>query len=406
MRHQRSGKKLGRDSAHRKALYSNLAGALIEHGRIQTTEAKAKAVKPFAEKMITLGKRGDLHARRQALAALRSNNVVHLLFADVAPRFAERPGGYTRIVRLGQRQGDAAEMVYLELVDFEPTPSALALSRCEALQGLFGDRLYVELQRHGMAAERLAEPGLIELAYARGIALVAANEPFFAARDDYEAHDALLCIAEGRLISEPERRHLTPEHRFKTRAEMMALFTDLPEALANSVAIAQRCNLTIPLGRNYLPDYPTPAGITIEAHLHAEFAAAVLQDVEQRVARAAAEAVAADAVGGAAEMDLDVVPVGKVPDDGAVALAVIAFERVERLVGEHHAEAEGVVRPVPLVDRDVPTRPGLLRQQREVQAAGPATDHAHLHGTTAVASISRRASSSIRPLTCTTAMVG
>jgi len=129
MRHQRSGKKLGRDSAHRKALYSNLAGALIEHGRIRTTAAKAKAVKPFAEKMITLGKRGDLHARRQALAALRSNDVVHQLFAEVAPRFAERPGGYTRIVRIGPRQGDAAEMVYLELVDFEPTPSQYALAR-------------------------------------------------------------------------------------------------------------------------------------------------------------------------------------------------------------------------------------------------------------------------------------
>ena len=131
MRHQRSGKKLGRDSAHRKALYSNLAGALIEHGRIETTEAKAKAVKPFAEKMITLGKRGDLHARRQALAALRSNHVVHQLFADVAPRFAERPGGYTRIVRIGPRQGDAAEMVYLELVDYEPVQrrSRRALAR-------------------------------------------------------------------------------------------------------------------------------------------------------------------------------------------------------------------------------------------------------------------------------------
>ena len=126
MRHAKSGKKLGRDSAHRKALYSNLAGALIEHGRIETTEAKAKAVKPFAEKMITLGKRGDLHARRQALAALRSNDVVHRLFADVAPRFAERPGGYTRIVRIGPRQGDAAEMVYLELVDFEPAATPLA----------------------------------------------------------------------------------------------------------------------------------------------------------------------------------------------------------------------------------------------------------------------------------------
>ena len=131
MRHRRAGKKLGRDSAHRKALYSSLAGALIEHGRIKTTVAKAKAVKPFAEQMITLGKRGDLHARRLALAELRSQDVVHQLFADVAPRFAERPGGYTRIVKLGPRLGDAAEMVYLELVDYEPagaSPSATTAS--------------------------------------------------------------------------------------------------------------------------------------------------------------------------------------------------------------------------------------------------------------------------------------
>ena len=120
MRHHRAGKKLGRDASHRKALYANLAGSLIEHGRIKTTEAKAKAVKPFAEQMITLGKRGDLHARRLALAELRSQDVVHVLFADVAPRFADRPGGYTRIVKLGPRQGDAAEMVFLELVDYEP----------------------------------------------------------------------------------------------------------------------------------------------------------------------------------------------------------------------------------------------------------------------------------------------
>jgi large subunit ribosomal protein L17 len=126
MRHQRAGKKLGRAPAHRKALYSNLAGALIEHGRIQTTEAKAKAVKPFAEKMITLGKRGDLHARRQALSELRSQDVVHRLFADVAPRFSERPGGYTRIIKLGPRQGDAAEMVYLELVDYDAAAAGSA----------------------------------------------------------------------------------------------------------------------------------------------------------------------------------------------------------------------------------------------------------------------------------------
>ncbi len=122
MRHQRSGKKLGRDAAHRKALYSNLAGALIEHGRIRTTVTKAKAVKPIAEQMITLGRRGDLHARRQAVAFLRSKDVVHKLFAEVGPRYKDRPGGYSRIIKIGPRPGDAAEMAYLELVDEPITP--------------------------------------------------------------------------------------------------------------------------------------------------------------------------------------------------------------------------------------------------------------------------------------------
>src|ERR671932_2377162 len=120
MRHHRAGKKLGRNSAQRRALYSGLAGSLIEHGRIETTEAKAKAVKPIAEKMISLGRRGDIHARRQALAFLRSQDVVYKLFSDVGPRFEDRPGGYSRIVKLGTRQGDSAEMVYLELVDHRP----------------------------------------------------------------------------------------------------------------------------------------------------------------------------------------------------------------------------------------------------------------------------------------------
>jgi large subunit ribosomal protein L17 len=120
MRHQHTGKKLGRDSAHRRALYANLACSLIEHGRIKTTEAKAKAVKPLAEQMITLGRRGDLAARRLAISKLRSVDVVHILFSEVAPRFADRPGGYSRIVKIGPRPGDAAEMVYLELVDYVP----------------------------------------------------------------------------------------------------------------------------------------------------------------------------------------------------------------------------------------------------------------------------------------------
>ena len=117
MRHARSGKKLGRDMAHRKALYANLAGQVIEYGRIKTTVTKAKAVKPIAEQLITLGRRGDIHARRQAVAFLRSKDVVHKLFAEVGPAFAERPGGYLRITRIGPRPGDSAEMAYLELVD-------------------------------------------------------------------------------------------------------------------------------------------------------------------------------------------------------------------------------------------------------------------------------------------------
>ena len=124
MRHQRTGKKLGRDAAHRKALYANLAGALIEHGRIRTTVTKAKAVRPIAEQMITLGRRGDLHARRRATAFLRSRDVVHMLFAEVAPRFKDRSGGYTRIVRIGPRSGDSAEMAYLEFVEEPAAPRA------------------------------------------------------------------------------------------------------------------------------------------------------------------------------------------------------------------------------------------------------------------------------------------
>lgn len=105
-------------------MYANLAAALIEHGRITTTQAKAKAVRPFVEKLVTLGKRGDLAARRQAVATLRDRWIVNELFDFVAPRFEDRPGGYTRIVKLGPRPGDAAPMVYLEFVDHVPEAKA------------------------------------------------------------------------------------------------------------------------------------------------------------------------------------------------------------------------------------------------------------------------------------------
>jgi len=117
MRHQKTRNKLSRDSAHRKALLMNLSKELIEHERIKTTEAKAKAVKPEVEKLITLAKRGDLHARRQALSTLAQDKfAVHKLFVEVAPRYADRDGGYTRILKLGPRGSDATEMVFIELV--------------------------------------------------------------------------------------------------------------------------------------------------------------------------------------------------------------------------------------------------------------------------------------------------
>jgi large subunit ribosomal protein L17 len=117
MRHLKAGRKLNRSSAHRKALFRNLVTSLLEHEQVKTTDAKAKAVRPIVDRMITLGKRGTLHARRQALSFVRSEDVVKKLFDDVAPRFRERPGGYTRIVKLGVRRGDAAAMSVVELVD-------------------------------------------------------------------------------------------------------------------------------------------------------------------------------------------------------------------------------------------------------------------------------------------------
>ena len=117
MRHQKTRHKLSRDSAHRKALLRNLSKEVIQHERIKTSEAKAKAVKPEVEKLITLAKRGDLHARRQALSALGQDKfTVHKLFEEVAPRYTARSGGYTRILKLGPRRSDSTEMVFLELV--------------------------------------------------------------------------------------------------------------------------------------------------------------------------------------------------------------------------------------------------------------------------------------------------
>src|SRR6187397_123081 len=179
---------------------------------------------------------------------------------------AARPEGYRSLMRLNSRAfletpanepprlkaewlaGETAGIIALTGGPGGPLDGALAAgqshlaaNRLDVLLELFGDRLYVELQRHGTPSERRAEPGLIDLAYGKSVPLVATNEPYFAAVQDYEAHDALICIAEGRLLAETERRQLTPEHRFKSRAEMVERFADLPEAVASTVEIARRC---------------------------------------------------------------------------------------------------------------------------------------------------------------------
>ena len=117
MRHRMKTVKLQRDASHRKALLANLVCSLIEHRRIRTTLAKAKALRPVAEKMVTLGKRGDLHARRQAVAALGQKEAVKKLFEEIAPASKDRQGGYTRIIKLGPRKSDSAPMAFLEWVD-------------------------------------------------------------------------------------------------------------------------------------------------------------------------------------------------------------------------------------------------------------------------------------------------
>ncbi|MEI6214777.1 MAG: 50S ribosomal protein L17 [Desulfuromonadales bacterium] len=123
MRHNKSGRRLGRKTSHREAMFRNMVTSLLTHEKITTTDAKAKEIRVVAERMITLGKRGDLHAMRQAASVIREKSVVTKLFSTIAPRYQDRPGGYTRIVKLGVRQGDAAPLSLIELVEAEMKPA-------------------------------------------------------------------------------------------------------------------------------------------------------------------------------------------------------------------------------------------------------------------------------------------
>src|SRR4030088_1258291 len=198
---------------------------------------------------------------------------------------AARERGYRSLMRLNSRafletpvhqaphikfewlEGDAEDLIALTggpegpiALAISADHAALAATRCDRLASLFGDRLYIELQRHGIDKERRAEAALVDLAYAKGFPLVATNEPYFATTDDYEAHDALLCIAGGRPLPETDREQLPPDHRFKTRAEMAVLFADVPEALASTIEIAERCSFRPTTRKPTLPPFTVGAG--------------------------------------------------------------------------------------------------------------------------------------------------
>jgi len=176
---------------------------------------------------------------------------------------------------------------------FADNHGAVATARARRLREIFGDRLYVEVQRHGTTQEKLVEPQLIDLAYSEDLPLVATNECYFAEREDFEAHDALLCIAEGRYLNEDDRRRVTPEHYFKSAADMAKVFADLPEALTHTVEIARRCTFRPRGHKPILPNFvQTRADATAEERAEAESAEFARQAQDGLATRLAATPLA------------------------------------------------------------------------------------------------------------------
>ncbi|HYP57299.1 MAG TPA: DNA polymerase III subunit alpha, partial [Beijerinckia sp.] len=228
-------------------------------GALEFSEKLSKeGVQPVAGLQITLdfGDGAAMAPRGEESGAGRANLVLlaqdaagygNLMYIASRAWLDPEPGNPPH-VRLQRLEGRTQGLIALSGGPSGPLDRAFAggrpeigSARAECLARLFENRFYIEIQRHGLPSEREIEPRLLDLAYRSSLPLVAANEAFFAAASDYEAHDALICIAEGTVIGDGARRQLTPEHRFKTRAEMIALFADLPEATRNSVEIAMRC---------------------------------------------------------------------------------------------------------------------------------------------------------------------
>jgi DNA polymerase III subunit alpha len=251
---------------------NNLFGALEFSDKLAN-----KGVQPVTGMQITLdfqdgaamAPRGEAGAGHASIVLLAQDAIGYLNLMHIASRAWLDPNpGDPPHVGIERLEGRTEGLIALTGGPDGPLDRAfardraeLAVGRAAALARLFPSRLYVEIQRHDLGTERAIEPRLLDLAYRVSLPLVAANEVFFAAVSDYEAHDALICIAEGTVVSDGARRQLSPEHRFKTRAEMIALFADVPEAVRNSVEIALRCAYR-PLSRK--PILPRFAGRGIE----------------------------------------------------------------------------------------------------------------------------------------------
>jgi len=243
----------------------------------------------------------------------------------------------------------------------------IAVERLKVLEKIFCDRLYVELQRHGLQPEIGAEPALLDLAYARALPIVATNEAYFASPDDYEAHDALLCIAAGSYVTEDKRRRLSREHYFKTGEQMAELFADLPEALANSVEIAKRCAFR-PKGRKpILPRFVAAApGTSEEEQLRLETAELAAQAEAGLEARLAATALAPGCTAGDYKQrlafEIDVISKMKFPGYFLIVADFIKWAKANGIaVGPGRGSGAGSVVAWSLTITDLdPLRFGLL----------------------------------------------
>jgi large subunit ribosomal protein L17 len=200
------GPRLGGSPAHERLLLANLATALFEHGRITTTEAKAKRLRPLAERLVTFAKRGDLHARRQVLAVVRDKGVVHVLFEEIGPRYADRPGGYTRVTKIGPRKGDNAPMAVIELVE-GLTVSQEAVGEAERARS---SRFARRRRPTGATAEAAADLAP-ESEVAAGVAAEAAEADAVDAAESDAAEPEAVPTEPEAVATEPEASESEPE---------------------------------------------------------------------------------------------------------------------------------------------------------------------------------------------------